>query len=207
MIHIPLILAAAMTVTGLQVQAETPVSGIDGSWASIACEVRPQANPDGSIGEWWLTREVTFKDNRIDATFTTYAGPGCGFALQELSFAGRVDVLGDSDVMAGAKEADLTIDEFVTITPLAQGFADFLNSAPEGTCGSEPWEVGKTVDILPIGCSMLGVQPNTPTVEYEVLAVDGDHVYFGARRVDGSFLTTPDFRPKALLVPAKRVSN
>jgi len=186
--------------------ADTGVTGIDGTWESLACEVRPQAGADGTVQDWWLTRRVAFNNGRIEAWFTTYAGPGCDLALNELHFAGSVTVQGDSAVMAGAKEADLMIDEFVNITPLAQGFADFLNSAPAGTCSSG-WGVGVAQDVLPAGCAILGVQPNTPTVEYEVLAVQGDHLYFGARRVDGSFLTTPELRPKALLVPAVRVAD
>ena len=201
-----LTLAAILaTTTPFAAAADTPIPGLDVSYASIACEVRPQSDGQGGVSEWWLTREVTFEDGRIEAVFTTYGGPGCGFAIQELNFAGRVDVLGTSDVAEGAYEANLTIDEFVTIKPLAQPFADFLNSAPEGVCGSD-WKVGEAQDILASGCALLGVEPNTPTVEYEILAVEGDMVYFGARKVDGSFLTTPEDRPQALLVPAKRVN-
>lgn len=185
--------------------AQDTATALEGTWESIACELRPQPDGEGGVAEWWLTRNVTFNEGRIEARFTTYAGPGCDFALSELHFAGSVTILGDSDVADGAVEADLVIDEFVNITPLADGFAEFLNSAPEGLCGSA-WVVGEAQNILPIGCALLGVAANEPTIEYEILAVQGDHVYFGARRVDGAFLTSPDLRPKALLVPARRVN-
>lgn len=188
---------------GTEAYAETAVPGIDGDWASIACEVRPQVGQDGKVAPWWVTRKINFKDGRIEARFTTYGAAGCQFPLNELHFAGKVDVVGDSDVIDGAKEANLIIDEFVNITPLAQGFADFLNSAPAGTCGTE-WKIGEAQGVLESGCAMLGVEPNKPTVEYEILAVQGDMLYFGARNVDGSFLTSPEDRPTALLVPAKR---
>lgn len=184
--------------------ADTAAAGLDGAWKSVSCEVRPQPNADGTMGEWWLTREITLDAGRIEADFTTYAGPGCDFALQVLSFAGSVQVLGPSGVMDGAVEADLTIDEFVRFTPLAQGFADFLNSAEAGTCGTAEWQVGTAGDVLETGCSVLGLPANSPTVEFEVLGVAADHLYFGERPVDGSFLTSPEGRPKALLAPLIR---
>ncbi|MEL6641283.1 MAG: hypothetical protein AAFP98_08215 [Pseudomonadota bacterium] len=185
--------------------AQDAAAVLEGTWESIACELRPQPDGQGGVSEWWLTRNVTFTDGRIEARFTTYAGPGCDFALSELHFAGAVNILGPSDVAEDAVEADLVIDEFVNITPLAQGFADFLNGAPEGLCGAD-WVVGEAQDILPVGCALLDVAANEPTIEYEILSVQGDHVYFGARRIDGAFLTSPDLRPKALLVPARRVN-
>ncbi len=200
----PRILAAALALIPAPTLAETPIPGIDGTWESMACELRPQQGPDG-VADWWVTRKITFADSTITAEFTTYAGPGCTTPLNIRAFAGRVDVLGDSDVSPTAKEADLTIDQYVRITPMAQGFADFLNSQP-GACGSETWEVGKEIAVHETGCALLGVEPDTPTIEYEILAVEGDHLYFGARPVDGRFLANPEQRPKALLVPAKRVN-
>ena len=194
---------ALVAVWGTAAHAETPIPGIDGTWESLACEVRPQVGPDGTVAPWWLTRRIVFEDSRIAAEFTTYGDAECSFALNTLSFAGKVEVVGDSAVYPGAREANLTIDEYVRITPRAQGFADFLNSG--GSCGSGAWEVGTEQDILASGCAMLGVEPNTPTVEYEILAVDGDHLYFGARKVDGTFLVSPEDRPTSLLVPARRV--
>ena len=183
-------------------QADTAAAGLDGTYQSIACEVRPQPNADGTMGEWWLTRRLTIAENRIEAEFTTYAGPGCDFALQRLDFAGSVDVVGDSAVIDGAVDANLTIDQYVRFTPLAQPFADFLNSAE---CGPGDWTVGEAQGVLEQGCAILGLAPGSVTVEYEVLAVDGDHIYFGARPVDGTFIVSPDVRPRALLVPARRV--
>lgn len=186
------------------VVAETPVPGIDGSWSSLACEVRPQVGPDGAITEWWLTREITFADGTITAEFTTYAAPGCQGPLNTLAFGGRVDVLSDSAVFPGAKEANLTIDGYVRFIPRAQGFADFLNATGPDDCGAETWVVGAAQDVLATGCSLVGVEAGVPTIEYEVLAVDGDRLYFGARPVDGTFLTTPEDRPTALLVALRR---
>ena len=202
-----IILSAAIFVVqfGSPVAAQsTKEAGLDGQYASIACEVRPQPNHDGTMGEWWLTRDITIANDRIDAVFTTYAGPGCGFAVQELHFGGDIAVVGPSDVIDGAVEADLTIDDYVRIKPLADGFAAFLNSAPDGACLSAEWAVGQARDILKDGCLVLGVQPNTPTVEYEILATRDDMIFFGARPTDGTFIVSPEKRPSALLVGAAR---
>lgn len=184
--------------------AETTQAGLDGEWMSIACEVRPQPTQEGAIGNWWLTRDLKIEEDRIEAVFTTYSGPGCEAPLNELHFAGRIDVRGQSSVLDGAVEADLTIDEYVRIKPLAEGFASFLNSAPQGTCLSPDWKVGEARDVHEQGCRALGVQPDAPTVEYEVIGVRGDMIHFGARPTDGTFIVSPDKRPRALLVGAAR---
>jgi len=194
------ILAASAAIMGAllgspAIAQSTTEAGLDGQYASIACEIRPQPNQDGSMGEWWLTRDITITENRIDAIFTTYASAGCEIALQELHFGGGIEIVGPSEVIEGAVEANLTIDDYVRIMPLAEDFAEFLNSAPTGACLSAEWTVGEARDILQDGCLVLGVQPNTPTVEYEILAT---------RPTDGTFIVSPDVRPSALLVGAAR---
>ena len=195
--------AVALALAGAaQADTTTTQAGLDGNWRSLSCEVRPQPNADGSMGEWWLTRDITIEADRIAAEFTTYSGPGCDFALQVLSFAGRVDVLAPSNVLEGAVDADLTINEYVRITPLAQGFVDFVNGA--GPCGDGPLALNETQDVQATGCAALGLPAGNVTVEYEVLGVANDQLYFGERPVDGSFLTSPEGRPKALLAPLVR---
>lgn len=204
--HITTALCATLAIGTAPAMAQdtTTAAGLDGAWESISCEVRPQPNQDGTMGSWYLTRTLTIEDGRIDAQFTTYAGPGCGFALQILSFGGSVTVQGASGVAEGAVEADLLIDDYVQFTPLAQPFADFLNSAETGTCGTGSWEVGTPQDVLETGCSVLGLPANSPTEEFEVLFAEGDYLFFGERPTDGSFITSPDKRPFALLAPLRR---
>ena len=182
--------------------AETPIPGIDGSWSSLACELRPQVGQDGSVQPWYLKRRIIFEYSRIEAHFTTYGDKNCSFPLVDLSFAGGVEVVGPSEVADGkAFDANLTINEFVRITPLAEPFVEFVSAAG---CGGHEVKVGSTMSVLESGCEGLGLQPNTPTVEYEVLMVENDHLYFGARPVSGQFLSTPDDRPGTLEVPVVR---
>ncbi|MCY4334801.1 MAG: hypothetical protein OXC60_09025 [Litoreibacter sp.] len=182
--------------------AETSMPEMNGTWESIACELRPQAGQDG-IAPWYLKRSVIFGEGRIDAHFTTFADANCTTPLLELKFGGDVIVQGPSTVADRAMEVDLIVNDYLTVTPQMDGFAGFLNSAEPGTCGTEDWTVGTEQDVFATGCSVMGVAANTPTSEYEVLHVSAGHLYFGARPVDGVSLDDPELRPTALQMPLK----
>ncbi len=179
---------------------------LDGRWESLACELRPQQSEDG-VAPWYLTRSIVFADNRIDAHFTTFADAACSAPLLELKFGGDVQVQGPSTVADGAMEVDLIVNDYLTITPRMEPFAAFLNAADPGTCGTETWAVGADQDVFQTGCAVMGVVANTPTSEYEVLFVDAGQLYFGARPVDGTALSTPETRPTALQMPLKRAAG
>jgi len=193
-------IAASLTLTSLPVLAAEGMPQLDGTWTSIACELRPQAGPDG-VGPWYLTRSVVFEGDRIDAHFVTYADATCTAPLLELKFGGDVHVRGPSDVADGAKNVDLIVNDYLTVTPQKEGFSGFLNTAEAGTCGMDTWQVGVEQDIFATGCSVMGVAANTPTNEYEVLHVAAGQLYFGARPVDGTSLDDPNARPTALQMP------
>ena len=107
--------------------AEDPVMPeLNGAWESIACELRPQADP-GGVKDWYLKRQVRFEGNTIYAHFTTYADAACNMPLTEIKFSGDVLVKGDSGVAEGAKDVDLIINKAMAFQPRMQGFADFLN--------------------------------------------------------------------------------
>lgn len=186
--------------------AQDTTIDLGGTWESIACELRPQVGQDG-IAPWYLKRSITFAPGRIDAHFTTFADPTCSTPLLELKFGGDVNILGASDVAPGAREVDLIVNDYLTITPQMDGFAGFLNSAQAGTCGANEWTVGEEQDVFDTGCSVMGVAANSPTTEYEVLHVSAGHLYFGARPVDGLPLAKPDDRPTALQMPLKRLEG
>ncbi len=173
---------------------------LKGTWKSLACELRPQAAKD-SVQPWYLKRDITFAGNRIDAHFTTFADPTCSAPLLELKFGGDVIVKGDSSVAKGAREVDLVVNDYLTVTPRMEGFAGFLNSAEPGTCGTKKWTVGTEQDVFKTGCSVMGVAANTPTNEYEILYVSSGQLFFGARPVDGESLDNPSKRPSTLQMP------
>ncbi len=192
---------AALSI-GPSAFAQDAMPELTGTWQSLACELRPQAGPDG-VQPWYLTRDIVFSGGRIDAHFTTFADANCTAPLVELKFGGDVIVRGPSDVAPEAREVDLIVNDYLTVMPRMQGFADFLNSAEPGTCRAENWVVGVEQDVFETGCSVMGVASNTPTSEYEVLYVSAGLLYFGARPVDGRSLDDPDTRPTALQMPLR----
>lgn len=198
------ILAAGVFAT--PVLAEDHQIDLDGTWKSIACELRPQIGQDG-LTPWYLKRSITFGVARIDAHFTTYADPSCSAPLLELKFGGDVRVLEPSDVVPGAMNVDLIVNDYLTVTPRMDGFAAFLNGAKTGNCGAQEWSVGNEQDVFQTGCSVMGVASNSPTTEYEVLHVSAGHLYFGARPIDGQALAQPDDRPTALQMPLRRAEG
>ena len=191
---------------GAPALAQDSTIDLDGTWESIACELRPQAGADG-IAPWYLKRSITFAPGRIDAHFTTFADPTCSAPFLELKFGGDVNILGASDVAKGARDVDLIVNDYLTITPQMDGFAGFLNSAEAGACGAKEWTVGEEQDVFETGCSVMGVAANSPTREYEVLHVSAGHLYFGARPIDGQPLAGPEDRPTALQMPLKRLEG
>lgn len=201
---VPMILSAALFAA--PGQADTAMPDLPGTWQSIACELRPQAGEDG-VAPWYLTRAITFTEDRIDAHFITYADPACTAPLLELRFGGDVIVQGPSTVADGAMAVDLMVNDYLTVTPRMEGFAGFLNSAAPGACGTQNWRVGAKQDVFATGCSVMGVAANSPTTEFEVLYTSAGHLYFGARPVDGTALGNPEARPTALQMPLKRASG
>lgn len=197
---------AVTASTGTLAWAEEDPIDLTGTWKSIACELRPQAGAEG-VTPWYLKRSIVFEPGRIDAHFTTYADANCSAPLLDLKFGGDVRVLGPSSVATGAKEVDLIVNDYLTVTPRMEGFAAFLNSAEAGTCGAASWDVDTEQDVYATGCSVMGVAANTPTQEFEVLHVSAGHLYFGARPVDGQPLAAPDARPTALQMPLKRAEG
>ena len=166
----------------------------------MACELRPQAGVDG-VQPLYLKRSIVFAGDRIDAHFVTYTDPDCAPPLIDLTFGSDVTVQGPSAVVEGAIDVDLVVNDYLTVTPQMGGFAGILNSADTATCGADLWEVGKQQDIFPTGCSVMGIAPNTPMNEHEVLPIAAGKLYFGARPVDGSSLDKPETRPTALQMP------
>ncbi|MEM9605459.1 MAG: hypothetical protein AAGA11_21555 [Pseudomonadota bacterium] len=190
--------SAVVAAVGAANASSTDTAVLHGEWQSLACELRPQSGPDG-VQDWYLTRRITFSDNRIDARFTNYADPACQTPVLELAFGGDVTVLGPSAVAPSAMNVDLVVNDYLRLTPRAQGIADYLNSDP--SCGAGGWAPDAEQDVFASGCAAMGVSAASPTTEYEVLYVNGGRLFFGARPVDGKPLATPDTRPGALQMP------
>lgn len=171
---------------------------LDGTWASLSCEIRP----DGYGGTTALTRDIRIDGNEVFLDFHYAADTACAVPNVSFSFDGSLDVTGPSDVAPGAVEATITITE-VGLTPDSADAVALLGSAPD--CGTAAWELGVEQDVSATGCSVLGLPPNSVTIEYEVLYATSDQLSFAARPVDGSLWLDPANRATSLLVPVQRV--
>lgn len=171
-----------------------------GRWRSIACELRPAQGG----GDMYLRRAITFTDKKIDVEFKVFEDSGCTKPKLTLFFTGAVEVVGPSTVATGAHEVNLHIDT-VDLQPASEGVAAFLGSGGPSSCGPQPWKAGARQRISDTGCKPFALPPKTITHEYEVLAVDHDVLFFGARPVDGTSLDAVTKRPHALQVPLERV--
>jgi hypothetical protein len=109
-----------------------------------------------------------------------------------------------STAVPGAVEADFAFTD-MKITPHTPEFAGFLNSGAPGTCGPAEWKVNVAQSVKPTdGCAVIGVKLSEYK-EYDLVKVDGDKLYYGARPADGSAPDTPAKRATALQVPLVRV--
>ncbi len=77
--------------------------------------------------------------------------------------------------------------------------ADFLNSGAPGTCGSATWKPGVEQDAgATKGCAALGLDLANKSTEYDIVKLEADQLYYGARPADGSGLDTAEKRPTSL---------
>lgn len=175
-----------------QADSTTTQDDLLGQWVSIACELRP--------GPQYLTRDFTFEEDRWFGIFPNYADPVCSEPTLVFKAEGPY-ALGESlPVAEGAVAGEFVIDT-IRLTPQSQAIVDFLNSAPDGDCGVDTWEIGVEQDVSETGCTLLGIDLSEPITEYEVVLVRDGYLFFGARPLDGSGLSSPESRPTALQVP------
>ena len=178
---------------------------ISGQWKSIACELRPQMGQDGKVQSWYLTRIINIHGNKLDAVFVSYADEACEAPLWKLEFGATARYAGDWTGLKGAKKVDLAVDRYSHVTPLTQGFADFLNSAGEESCGGTKADLGKALDVKQYGCKAFGLPPNNTVKEAEIMATMNGMLFFAARPVDGSRPSDDSKRINALQIPMIRV--
>jgi hypothetical protein len=163
---------------------------IKGKWVSEACESYP--NPDGSKTYFKRLFSITDKTWAID--FSTFGDPKCSDAAKLLT----VDIdgkykLGKESSVSGGTEGEFMFSNR-KVTPKSEGILGWLN--PAKVCGFADWVVGKTKDIQKIGCAQLGAHPLKDCKgEYDIVKLEGDKLYFGARPADGN-LCSPVKRAK-----------
>lgn len=202
-----IILASAMALLSSQVVADTSLNGLKerivGRWESIACEIRPQQNaqnPQAVPSASYLTRDFTYDaDGGFEAAITVFADAKCEIPATTFSFAGDIVWHDENPAAVGAWSQDYVLNEKLEMTVHAQPAVDQLNQLPEGACGTGPFQVGVTRDILGQPCALLRfVEGSAHVIDHDFLYVRSDTpnmLFMGGKHVDGSGFYYPENRP------------
>jgi hypothetical protein len=178
-----------------------------GHWESIAPEVRPSStkNPDGTLKPFYLNRKFTFLPNdKFELAVTNFADPYGKVPLTKMEIKGHTEWKGEHPIATGAQKVDFIADEGYAVTPLLQGFADVLN---QYTKGFNEWKVGETQNILGKAFAPFGLAEGQIFKEYDLIYLNYDMMFWGARNIDGRGFDIEENRPTNLQIPLVRKSQ
>ncbi len=176
-----------------------------GQWASIAPEIRPSAskNPDGTLKPFYLKRDFSYAaGDRFALDIVNFADPNGAVPLTRIGIKGHMLWRGEHPIAAGAQKVDFVADEAYEVTPLIQGFADLLNKV--AGAGYQPWEVNATQSVFGKTFIPFGLAEGTNFMEYDLVYLNHDLLFWGARNIDGRGFDTEQNRPTNLQIPLAR---
>jgi hypothetical protein len=178
-------------------------SSLLGTWQSLAPEVRPSKNPDGSIKPFFLSRIFEYQANdRFLLTLLNYADAVGKIAIARIEITGHMVWRGDHPIAAGAQRVDFVADEAYAVTPLVPPFVDVLNKV--ASTGYARWEAGKTQSIFGKSFAPFGLVEGHNFKEYDLVYLAHELLFWGARNVDGRGFDTEENRPMNLQIPMER---
>jgi len=184
---------------------EETKSALVGEWTSLAPEVRPSAskNPDGTLRPFYLSRVFRYLgDDRFELTIHNWADPFGKVALARIYLRGHIHWVGEHPIAAGAQKANFVADEAYELTPMAAGFVDVLNKV--ATAGFAPWQVGQGQSVFGKTFAPFGLVQGRNFMEYDLVYLQGDSLFWGARNIDGRGFDTEQNRPTNLQIPLRR---
>jgi len=176
-----------------------------GNWESIAPEVRPSAakNADGSLKPFYLKRSFKYlPSDRFELEIINSADPYGAVPLARIKIGGHMLWQGPHPIAPGAQKVDFVADESYEVTPLAQGFADVLNKIAVDGYGA--WAVNAPQSIFGKTFVPFGLKQGTNFMEYDLVYLRGDLLFWGARNIDGRGFDTEQNRPTNLQIPMIR---
>jgi hypothetical protein len=176
-----------------------------GNWESIAPEVRPSAskNADGSLKPFYLKRSFKYlPSDRFELDIVNSADPYGAVPLARIKIGGHMQWQGPHPIAPGAQKVDFVADESYEVTPLAQGFADVLNKVASN--GYAPWTVNAPQSIFGKSFAPFALEEGTNFMEYDLVHLRGDLLFWGARNIDGRGFDTEQNRPTNLQIPLVR---
>ena len=176
-----------------------------GSWVSLAPEVRPSAtkNPDGTLKPFYLSREFSYHSgDRFELTISNWAEPYGKVPVARIYLGGRMEWVGEHPIAVGAQKVNFIADEAYEVAPMVAGFADVLNTV--ASTGFAPWQVGQGQSVLGKAFAPFGLVQGRNFMEYDLIYVQGDYLFWGARNIDGRGFDTEENRPTNLQIPLRR---
>ena len=174
-----------------------------GNWESVAPEVRPSKNPDGSLKPFYLKRAFRYlPSDRFELEIVNSADPYGAVPLARIKIGGHMLWQGVHPIAPGAQKVDFVADESYEVTPLAQGFADILNKV--ASAGYAPWAVNSPQSIFGRTFAPFALKEGTNFMEYDLVYLRGDLLFWGARNIDGRGFDTEQNRPTNLQIPLVR---
>src|SRR6202795_1970204 len=127
--------------SGMETDVAKVKEAMLGNWESIAPEIRPSKNPDGSLKPFYLKRSYKYlPSDRFELEIVNSADPYGAVPLARIKIGGHMIWQGTHPIASGAQKVDFIADEGYEVAPLAQGFADVLNKV--ATTGYATWTVG-----------------------------------------------------------------
>ena len=177
--------------------------GLVGEWVSLATEIRPTRNPDGTLKPFYLKRDFRYLgDDRFELVIVNSADANGAVPLARIGIKGHMRWQGPHPIAAGAQKVDFVADEAYEVTPLIQGFADVLDKV--ASAGYAPWTVGGTQSIFGKSFAPFGLVQGKNFMEFDLVYLSHDLLFWGARNVDGRGFDTEANRPTNLQIPLAR---
>jgi hypothetical protein len=174
-----------------------------GNWESIAPEIRPSKNPDGSMKPFYLKRAFKYLPaDRFELDVVNSADAFGAVPLARIKIIGHMTWQGPHPIAPGAQKVNFTADEAYEVTPLVPGFADALNKV--ASAGYAPWAVNAPQSIFGKSFAPFGLKEGTNFMEYDLVYLRGDLLFWGARNIDGRGFDTEENRPTNLQIPLTR---
>src|SRR5258708_7557259 len=189
--------------SGMEADVTKIKQAMIGNWESIAPEIRPSKNPDGSLKPFYLKRAFKYQaSDRFELEVVNSADPNGAVPLARIKIGGHMLWQGAHPIAPGAQKVDFVADESYEVTPLVQGFADILNKV--ASAGYAPWSVNSPQSIFGKTFAPFALKEGTDFMEYDLVYLKGNLLFWGARNIDGRGFETEQNRPTNLQIPLVR---
>lgn len=174
-----------------------------GHWVSMAPEVRPSKNPDGTIRSFYLARDFSYSEgDRFELVVISLADPFGQTPLSRITIRGHMFWRGGHPIGPGAQKVDFHADEAYEVMPLHVGFANLLNQVARS--GYEEWGVARAQSVFGKSFTPFGLIEGMNFIEYDLVYLNRGLLFWGARHVDGRGFDSEENRPTNLQIPMAR---